>query len=237
VHAITNSGWVEVITGCMFSGKTEELLRRLRRAEIAGQEVAAFTPNVDARFGTAAIGSYVGRRIEADVVDTEDPLPGMREALNGESIVAVDEVNFFSEALLDACDELADDGRRVRGRRSTGSRTTVDGSSSREPTGRSAASRWIPSPRSSPPRSTSTSSGPSAPAVANPRPVTSGSSRATPHTTTVPRSWSGPRSPTRRAVGTATPSDGTDYAPRPALHGAVHAVPERSNRYGAYSRQ
>jgi hypothetical protein len=122
VHAITNSGWVEVITGCMFSGKTEELLRRLRRAEIAGQEVAAFTPNVDARFGTAAIGSYVGRRIEADVIDTEDPLPGMREALNGESIVAVDEVNFFSEALLDACDELADDGRRVRGRRSTGRR-------------------------------------------------------------------------------------------------------------------
>ena len=113
VHAITNSGWVEVITGCMFSGKTEELLRRLRRAEIAGQEVAAFTPNVDDRFGTAAIGSHVGRRIEAGVVDTEDPLPGMREALNGESVVAVDEANFFSAALREACDELADDGRRV----------------------------------------------------------------------------------------------------------------------------
>ena len=113
VHAITNSGWVEVITGCMFSGKTEELLRRLRRAEIAGQSVAAFTPNIDDRFGTATIGSHVGRRIEADVVDTEDPLPGMCEALNGESVVAIDEANFFSETLLDACDELADDGRRV----------------------------------------------------------------------------------------------------------------------------
>lgn len=113
MHAITNSGWVEVITGCMFSGKTEELLRRLRRAEIAGQDVAAFTPNVDDRFGTATIGSHVGRRIEADVVDTEDPLPGMRESLNGESVVAVDEANFFSGALLDACNELADDGRRV----------------------------------------------------------------------------------------------------------------------------
>jgi thymidine kinase len=113
VHAITNSGWVEVITGCMFSGKTEELLRRLRRAEIAGQDVAAFTPNVDDRFGTATIGSHVGRRIEADVVDTEDPLPGMCESLNGESVVAVDEANFFSGALVEACDELADDGRRV----------------------------------------------------------------------------------------------------------------------------
>ena len=113
MHAITNSGWVEVITGCMFSGKTEELLRRLRRAEIAGQDVAAFTPNVDDRFGTATIGSHVGRRIEADVVDTEDPLPGMREALNGESVVAIDEANFFSDTLLRACDELADEGRRV----------------------------------------------------------------------------------------------------------------------------
>ncbi len=113
MHAITNSGWVEVITGCMFSGKTEELLRRLRRAEIAGQSVAAFTPNVDDRFGTATIGSHVGRRIEADVVDTEDPLPGMCESLNGESVVAVDEANFFSGALVDACDELAGDGRRV----------------------------------------------------------------------------------------------------------------------------
>lgn len=113
MHAITNSGWVEVITGCMFSGKTEELLRRLRRAEIAGQGVAAFTPAIDDRFGTATIGSHVGRRIEAVVVDTEDPLPGMHEALNGESVVAVDEANFFSGALLDACDELADEDRRV----------------------------------------------------------------------------------------------------------------------------
>ena len=51
-------------------------VRRLRRTEIAGQAAAAFTPNVDDRFGTAAIGSHVGRRIEVDVVDTDDPLPG-----------------------------------------------------------------------------------------------------------------------------------------------------------------
>ena len=51
MHAITNSGWIEVVSGSMFSGKTEELLRRLRRAEIAGQSVAAFTPAVDDRYG------------------------------------------------------------------------------------------------------------------------------------------------------------------------------------------
>lgn len=113
VHAITQSGWVEVVTGCMFSGKTEELLRRLRRAEIAGQSVAAFTPQIDDRYGTATIGSHAGRRIEATVVDTEDPLPGMREQLNGEEVVAIDEANFFGPALLDACETLAAEGRRV----------------------------------------------------------------------------------------------------------------------------
>jgi thymidine kinase len=113
VHAITNSGWVEVVTGCMFSGKTEELLRRVRRAEIAGQAVAAFTPAIDDRYGTATIGSHAGRRIEALVVDPEDPAPAMREALDGEQVVAIDEANFFADILVDACHELADEGRRV----------------------------------------------------------------------------------------------------------------------------
>lgn len=113
MHAITNSGWVEVVTGCMFSGKTEELLRRMRRAEIADQSVAAFTPAVDDRYGDATIGSHEGRRWEATVVDPEDPLPAMRAELNGEAVVAVDEANFFSSALVDAAEVLAADGRRV----------------------------------------------------------------------------------------------------------------------------
>ncbi|WP_435193956.1 thymidine kinase [Natronomonas sp. EA1] len=113
MHAITNSGWVEVVTGCMFSGKTEELLRRVRRAEIAGQEVAAFTPALDERFGTTAIGSHAGNRIEATVVSQDDPLSEIREHLNGEQVVAIDEANFFSETLVEACEELAAEGRRV----------------------------------------------------------------------------------------------------------------------------
>ncbi|WP_332899591.1 thymidine kinase [Haladaptatus sp. CMSO5] len=113
MHAITNSGWVEVISGCMFSGKTEELLRRLRRAEIAGQEVAAFKPSIDDRYGTETIGSHDGAKWEALVVDPENPGPEIFEALNGEQVVGIDEANFFSENLVAVCEQLAEDGRRV----------------------------------------------------------------------------------------------------------------------------
>ena len=114
MHAITNSGWVEVITGSMFSGKTEELLRRLRRAEIAGQEVAAFTPAIDDRYGEATLGSHAGRTWEATVVETTaDGVEAIPDDLNGEQVVAIDEANFFPGDLVAVCQELAADGRRV----------------------------------------------------------------------------------------------------------------------------
>jgi thymidine kinase len=114
MHAITKSGWVEVITGSMFSGKTEELLRRLRRAEIAGQSVAAFKPRLDDRYGEATIGSHNGRQWDATVVDSEgEGVWEIRDRLNGEEVVAVDESNFFSDELVDVCEALAADGRRV----------------------------------------------------------------------------------------------------------------------------
>jgi thymidine kinase len=114
MHAITNSGWVEVITGSMFSGKTEELLRRLRRAEIAGQSVAAFTPAIDDRYGEATLGSHAGRTWEATVIDTTaEGVSRIPSYLNGEEVVAVDEANFFPGELVEVCQELADDDRRV----------------------------------------------------------------------------------------------------------------------------
>jgi len=113
VHAITNSGWIEVITGSMFSGKTEELLRRLRRAEIAGQDVAAFTPSLDDRYGTEVVGSHAGREWEATVVAADEGVWEMLDHLDGEEVVAVDEANFFSDELVEVCQELAADGRRV----------------------------------------------------------------------------------------------------------------------------
>lgn len=112
MHAITNSGWVEVITGSMFSGKTEELLRRLRRAEIAGQSVAVFTPAVDDRYGEAQVGSHSGHEWAATTVDEARPHT-IQGSLNGEAVVAIDEANFFSDELVAVCEHLANDGRRV----------------------------------------------------------------------------------------------------------------------------
>ncbi|USZ72382.1 thymidine kinase [Natronosalvus halobius] len=113
MHAITKSGWIEVVTGSMFSGKTEELLRRLRRAEIAGQEVAVFTPALDERYGEDYVGSHDGRRWEATAIDPDSDLEAVFDGLNGEQVVAFDEANFFTETLVDVCERLADDGRRV----------------------------------------------------------------------------------------------------------------------------
>jgi len=113
MHKITNSGWVEVITGCMFSGKTEELLRRLRRAEIAGQDVAAFKPSLDDRYGEGTVGTHNGRQWTATVVDSDEGVWDIPEELNGEDVVAIDEANFFSPELVEVCEHLADEDRRV----------------------------------------------------------------------------------------------------------------------------
>jgi thymidine kinase len=98
----------------MFSGKTEELLRRLRRAEIAGQEIAVFKPAVDDRYGEATIGTHNGRQWAAEVVASEgDGVWAITDALNGEQVVAIDEANFFDGTLVAVCEALAADGRRV----------------------------------------------------------------------------------------------------------------------------
>lgn len=114
MHAITQSGWIEVISGSMFSGKTEELLRRLRRAEIAGQEISVFKPQLDDRYGETTVGSHAGRSWEASVVPSEgEGVWQIAEELNGEDVVAIDEANFFSAELVDVCEALAADGKRV----------------------------------------------------------------------------------------------------------------------------
>jgi thymidine kinase len=112
VHAITKTGWIEVVTGSMFSGKTEELLRRLRRAEIAGQQVKTFTPTVDDRYGEASVGSHEGRQWDATPVDPEEPA-AIRRGADGADVVAVDEANFFEPSLVGVCEGLAADGHRV----------------------------------------------------------------------------------------------------------------------------
>lgn len=114
MHAITRSGWIEVISGSMFSGKTEELLRRLRRAEIAGQEIVAYKPAIDDRYGETTIGSHNGRHWDAMVVSNEgDEVWDLYDSASGAEVVAIDEANFFSDELVDVCQTLANEGARV----------------------------------------------------------------------------------------------------------------------------
>lgn len=101
------NGWIEVITGCMFSGKTEELLRRVRRAELAGHDVELYKPAVDDRYGETEIGSHNGNKRTAKVVEGA-------ESLNPEAyVVAIDEANFFEEELVNKAQKLALEGHRV----------------------------------------------------------------------------------------------------------------------------
>jgi len=108
---LARPGWVEVVVGSMFSGKSEELIRRLRRAQIARQKVQIFKPAIDNRFGDAHITSHSEMRIPSDNVRTSQELLGMVEA--DTEVVGIDEGQFFDAELPTVCNTLADQGKRV----------------------------------------------------------------------------------------------------------------------------
>ena len=107
----SSSGWIEVICGSMFSGKTEELIRRLRRAEIARQRVQVFKPAVDTRYAHKAIASHNGLQVTAYPVDGCDEIRSCID--QAADVVAIDEVQFFDEDVVVLCNELAEAGKRV----------------------------------------------------------------------------------------------------------------------------
>ena len=105
-----NSGWIEVIVGSMYSGKTEELIRRLRRAQIARQRVAIFKPAIDDRFGRDQIVSHSELRIPSRAVTTaKDVLRYAHEA----QVIGIDEGQFLGPDLVKVCERLARRGKRV----------------------------------------------------------------------------------------------------------------------------
>jgi len=105
-----DTGWIEVITGCMFSGKTEELIRRLRRAQIAKQQVKIFKPKIDTRFADDSIVSHSEQSLPSiQVKDINDAL----ELSDDAQVIGIDEAQFFSEDIIKVCTELADKGKRV----------------------------------------------------------------------------------------------------------------------------
>jgi thymidine kinase len=103
-------GWLEVICGPMFSGKSEEMIRRLRRAEIAGQRVLLFKPRIDDRFDAADVVSHAGVRMSAVAVDG---VADIVARARGCEVVGIDEVQFFEAGVVDAALALADGGTRV----------------------------------------------------------------------------------------------------------------------------
>jgi thymidine kinase len=104
------SGWIEVICGCMFSGKTEELIRRLNRALIAKQKVEIFKPSIDKRYHHSQIVSHSERTIRSTPVNVAGDLL----LLAGDcEVVGIDEAQFFDDAIVEVCNTLANNGKRV----------------------------------------------------------------------------------------------------------------------------
>ncbi len=107
---VRTQGWIEVIAGSMFSGKTEELIRRMKRAKIAQQKTIIFKPKVDTRYSSDKVVSHNSNSIDSIPVDkAEDIL----QLANGYEVIGIDEAQFFTEILVEVCNRLADKGIRV----------------------------------------------------------------------------------------------------------------------------
>ena len=103
-------GWLEVVCGPMFSGKSEELIRRLRRAEIAGQRALIVKPQIDDRYDIGHVVSHAGAKMRAVAVSRPEEIVGLAE---GYDAVGVDEVQFFDLEIVDVIERLIERGQRV----------------------------------------------------------------------------------------------------------------------------
>lgn len=112
MHILPNgTGWIEVICGSMFSGKTEELIRRVRRAALARQTVRVFKPATDTRYATDAVVSHDRQSIPSEAVRTAREI--LQRADRRVQVIGIDEAQFFGADLVPVCEALADRGTRV----------------------------------------------------------------------------------------------------------------------------
>ncbi len=103
-------GWIEVICGSMFSGKTEELIRRLKRAQFARQKVEIFTPSLDTRYAEDAVTSHDSNQIRSTPVPAAANIPILADNCD---VVGIDEAQFFDDEIVKVCNDLANRGVRV----------------------------------------------------------------------------------------------------------------------------
>lgn len=106
-----DGGWIELICGSMFSGKSEEMIRRLRRAEIARQKVQVFKPRLDDRYKAEKLSSHSGYHFRATVVETTAQIEALVE--DDTDVIGIDEVQFFDWQIAGLCERLANEGKRV----------------------------------------------------------------------------------------------------------------------------
>lgn len=109
-HISEHHGWIEVICGSMFSGKTEELIRRLKRAELAMSDLLLFKPRVDTRYGAVQVVSHTGAALDAYSVETTEEILALSA---GVKVIGIDEAQFFDASLVDVCSSIANKGARV----------------------------------------------------------------------------------------------------------------------------
>lgn len=110
IHETNRRGRIEVICGSMFSGKTEELIRRLKRASFAKQRVEIFKPSIDTRYSEEKVVSHDSNSIQSTPVDSSGSILLFTSEID---VVGIDEAQFFDEGLVDVCNELANNGIRV----------------------------------------------------------------------------------------------------------------------------
>lgn len=108
---LNSTGWIEVICGSMFSGKSEELIRRLHRCEIARQKIQVFKPTRDTRFSDTDIVSHSALRIPSIPVSDSQEL--FNEVLPDTQVIGIDEAQFFDNGLIEVCESLANQGKRI----------------------------------------------------------------------------------------------------------------------------
>ena len=110
-ETMSHYGWVEVVCGCMFSGKTEELIRRMKRAQIARQNLQIFKPAIDDRYGKEYVASHNSNRIDSIPVSHAKEILDLLE--DSTRIVGIDEAQFFDKSIVEVVERLANRGLRV----------------------------------------------------------------------------------------------------------------------------
>ena len=110
VNLENNIGWIEVICGSMFSGKTEELLRRVKRAKLAKQKIKIFKPKQDVRYSKKKVTSHDNNSIKSKPINSPSKILEIAEKFD---VIGIDEAQFFDESIVEVCNKLADSGKRV----------------------------------------------------------------------------------------------------------------------------